>query len=215
MRPLYATSSPQEQGIPLLHILPAIEGIPNAAWLEALVHNVHIKLGQIPGIQVLEAVHITHLSHTSLRSPKLPLLIVPWGNRQVSLQPLYHLLHLESSPHEWETVPLPEIAPTSIIPLSQLGGWCCASQANWRRLLSICPGWDAQISTNRQIFVLRRLDSSPLSSEMAHVPRVFESPHMDAQYDRQLYSTYLAHVLIATIKHIALLLRTRNKVDGS
>src|SRR5437660_9307534 len=86
---------------PLIHILPALEGMQqacDATWLDALVHDVHAKLAlSQASIELLPAVHITHPSYALPLSPSFPLLVVPWGKRQLSLVSLYRQLHLEES----------------------------------------------------------------------------------------------------------------------
>jgi hypothetical protein len=205
---------------PLIHVLPALEGMQqasDAARLDALVHDVHVKLelSQV-SIELLPAVHITHPSYALPLSPSFPLLVVPWGKRQVSLMSLYRQLHLEESrARNWDTLIRPEPAPAAVLPLSLLGGWSGTSNANLPRLVALCPGWDSQISVyDGQVFVLRGPDSlSPptASSDLTRALRMFEHRGSDAQDDRQLYSTYLTHVLIASIEQVAAFLRAREE----
>lgn len=205
---------------PLIHILPALEGMQqasDAAWLEALVHDVHAKLElSQASIELLPAVHVTHPSYALPLSPSFPLLVVPWGKRQVSLMAVYRQLHLEDSrARDWDTLPRPELAPATVIPLSLLGGWSGGSNANLPRLVALCPGWDLQISVyDKQVFVLRGPDSllpPTTSPDLTRALRLFEGSGSDAQHERQLYSTYLAHVLIAIIEQVAAFLLAREE----
>jgi hypothetical protein len=188
---------------------------PDAAWLEALVHDVHAKVELANrNIQLLAPVHITHLTQMLPLTPELPLLVVPWGKRQVNMESLYHLLNLDNDRvSEWETLARPDLAPATVFPLGVLGCWSGSSNANLPRLIPLFPGWDEQISVSEQIFFLRRPDSvlPSASPELAYALQMFEKKGIDAQYDTQLYCTYLARVLIAIVDQVAEFLCSREE----
>lgn len=217
-----------KSGLTAATLLPLVEAdptSPDAAWLTELARHVLTLVERIVPVKVLPVQTAGHLPTVPLTIwPAQPLLIIPFTSSQNSHmtgEALLHSLGLDERLRDVRPVLLRSRCPvlTELVPLTVLGGWAGGSHAELAQLMTICPGWDEEITLKGPVCVLRdplrvlsaRADPPQSAAHLLllHAAHSGQTLNPFAAMEVQLVVRYLAQMLVATIRAV------RAAQDGS